>query len=157
MQTPNSSEWARFRRLITRTPEGCELYMGTDTTRDGYVRMTAGPGWPRILAHVWSWQAHNGQDVPDGMQVGHLCHDAAVAAGTCTGGAGCRHRRCTNPAHLGIQSPSVNTLLQNHHARNRTECPKGHPYDEGNTIVGSDGKRRCRACQKARRQSSSRS
>jgi hypothetical protein len=28
----------------------------------------------------------------------------------------------------------------------RTQCPKGHLYDEANTVVGKDGYRRCRAC-----------
>lgn len=32
----------------------------------------------------------------------------------------------------------------------RTHCPEGHPYDEANTIVNADGKRRCRTCINAR-------
>lgn len=32
----------------------------------------------------------------------------------------------------------------------RTHCPQGHPYDEVNTIINSDGKRRCRTCINAR-------
>lgn len=32
----------------------------------------------------------------------------------------------------------------------RTHCPQGHPYDEYNTVINSDGKRRCRTCINAR-------
>jgi len=32
----------------------------------------------------------------------------------------------------------------------RTHCPQDHPYDEANTIINSDGKRRCRTCINAR-------
>ena len=32
----------------------------------------------------------------------------------------------------------------------RTHCPQDHPYDAANTIINSDGKRRCRTCINAR-------
>jgi hypothetical protein len=31
----------------------------------------------------------------------------------------------------------------------KTHCPKGHPYDEENTILSKDGRRCCRTCAKA--------
>lgn len=145
---------ARFRRLVTTTPEGCWVFTGPDVTRDGYVRWRSGPGRDRMLIHVWSYTVHNGS-VPEGLQVGHACHDRAVEEGTCPGGPGCRHRRCCNPAHLEAQTPSLNTLVQNHAGRNKTACPKGHPYDEENTLIGSDGKRRCRACRTRTRRGTS--
>lgn len=154
MAPANRVELARFQRLIVKHPNGCWLFMGEQSTVDGYGRFRASPGQPRLMAHVWAYQTYKGQ-IPDGMQVGHLCHDDAVADGTCAGGPSCPHRRCTNPAHLGLQTPSENTLVQNHHARNRTECPKGHLYDVENTLVGADGKRRCRACRRASRLRSS--
>lgn len=145
MDRPNRVELARFRRLTTVNLDGCWLFGGTDVTKDGYVRWRSGPGKERLMAHVWSYMAHKGP-IPDGMQVGHTCHDRAVEAGTCTVSAECRHRRCTNPDHLELQTPSENTMAQNHHHRNKDCCPKGHPYDADNTMVGADGKRRCRAC-----------
>lgn len=33
----------------------------------------------------------------------------------------------------------------------KTHCPKNHPYDEENTIINADGKRRCRQCIRDRR------
>lgn len=32
------------------------------------------------------------------------------------------------------------------HQRAKTHCPKGHPYDETNTVLLSRGKRGCRTC-----------
>lgn len=32
----------------------------------------------------------------------------------------------------------------------RTHCPREHPYEGDNLMVGKDGKRRCRACEKER-------
>jgi hypothetical protein len=147
---PTRVERARFDRRIVQRPDGCWLYMDTQGTADGYGRFQAGPGKPRVMAHVWAYEARYGP-VPPGMQVGHACHDRAVAEGTCSGGKDCPHRRCTNPDHLEAQTPSQNTLAQNHHARNRTTCPRGHLYDEANTMLGKDGKRRCRSCDRARK------
>lgn len=33
-----------------------------------------------------------------------------------------------------------------HHFANKTHCPHGHPYDEDNTYVTSDGRRMCKEC-----------
>lgn len=65
----------------------------------------------------------------------------------------CRVRRCVNHAHLEPVTVKVNTLRGEspaaHHAR-KTHCPKGHPYDEQNTIRFV-GKRYCRLCQRDRK------
>ena len=147
MNPPSPVEIARFQRQIAGNNEGCWVFTGPDVTSDGYVRWRSGPGKPRTMVHVWSYTVYNGP-IPEGMQVGHACHDRAVEDGSCPGGPGCRHRRCCNPAHLEAQTPSQNTTVQNHAARARTHCPKGHPYDEENTLIGKDGKRRCRACRR---------
>jgi hypothetical protein len=34
--------------------------------------------------------------------------------------------------------------------REKTHCPKGHPYSEENTLINKDGHRRCRTCNNAR-------
>ena len=128
-------------------PNGCIHFTGPTRTKDGYGKMRLSPGQPEQMAHRIAYEDAHGT-VPEGMQVGHICHDRAVADGTCPGGPECQHRRCCNPDHLEAQSPSENTLAQNHHARNRTHCPRGHEYSPENTYVGPDGKRRCRTCKR---------
>ena len=146
---PNRAELARFRRNISIQANGCWIWTG-QATHDGYGKWVPSPGQPPILTHLYSYLLHNGP-VPEGMDVGHECHDRAVIEGTCDGGPECPHRRCCNPQHLGVQSRSENTLAQNHYYRNRSECPHGHAYDEQNTIIGKDGKRRCRECKRLSR------
>jgi len=34
------------------------------------------------------------------------------------------------------------------HWRNKTHCPQGHPYDEGNTYRSAEGYRSCRTCRR---------
>ncbi|MFE9235221.1 hypothetical protein [Cellulosimicrobium funkei] len=35
------------------------------------------------------------------------------------------------------------------HQKAKTHCPNGHPYNEQNTVVYADGRRRCRTCRRA--------
>lgn len=60
----------------------------------------------------------------------------------------CRNRRCINPNHLEPVTVAENNLrgegFMAVHAR-KTECPKGHPYDDENTWM-KYGARRCRIC-----------
>jgi hypothetical protein len=142
----NRAELARFQRLIKHTPSGCWEWTGTGTP-DGYGHFQPGPGQKRWMAHKWSYTAHNGP-IPDGMQVDHKCHTDDTS---CPGGSSCPHRRCVNPSHLEVVTASENTMRQRHYSRSRTECPRGHPYEGGNLIVGADGKRRCRECDRQRK------
>ena len=68
---------------------------------------------------------------------------------------------CDNPPcvlHVVEGTKSENGLdsvrAGTHHKANRTHCPWGHAYDEVNTLIKSDGRRVCRACNRraARRQ-----
>jgi hypothetical protein len=139
----------RFRHGYREQANGCWLWTGQGD-KDGYGYFTPYPGSRRWMAHVWSYEAHKGP-VPEGMDVGHICHDRAVIEGTCDGGTDCMHRRCTNPLHLEPQTRSENTLAQKHYERNVTHCPKGHEYTPENTYVDPKGKRRCRECKRLSR------
>ena len=142
----NRAQLARFQRQIKPNDNGCWIWQGTGTP-EGYGHFQPAPGEKRWMAHKWSYTAHKGP-IPDGLQVDHKCHTDDL---TCPGGADCTHRKCVNPAHLEAVTASENTKRQRHYNRARTACPKGHPYDGDNLIEGSDGKRRCRECDRARK------
>lgn len=101
---------------------------------NGYGQIQAN-GRPRGV-HRLAYEAWVGP-IPDGLEVDHLC----------------RVRDCINPAHLEAVTHLENlrrgrTIVARQIAK--TECPQGHPYDEGNTIKRSRGVRICRACHNAR-------
>lgn len=69
-----------------------------------------------------------GRDIPDGFQVDHLC----------------RNRACCNPDHLEAVTARAN--MRRAFDDTRKSCPKGHPYDEKNTIWKRGVHRECRRC-----------
>ena len=147
----NRSEIARFQRLAKPQTNGCWLWTGPHGTRDGYGKFQPSPGQPKVMAHRWAYEAFIGP-IPDGYQLDHLCHTNDAG---CPGGPDCGHRRCCNPAHLEPVTASENTIRQRHFERAKTECPRGHPYVGDNLIAGSDGRRRCRTCDRIRKRSQS--
>ncbi len=93
-------------------------------------------GYRTKLAHKYSYLLHYGiHSIPHGFQVDHLC----------------RNRGCVRPDHLEAVTPWVNVMRSNSitaaFAR-KTHCPSGHPYDDVNTRISSDGRRYCRACKR---------
>jgi hypothetical protein len=83
-----------------------------------------------------------------GLTLDHLCHERGSG---CPGGSHCPHRRCCNPAHLkpvptvvntmrGMSLPALNAL--------KTECIRGHPFNEANTRIRNNGARICRECER---------
>jgi len=133
---------ARFNRYAKEQANGCWIWMGTDAA-DGYARWRYKPGARLEYVHVWAYRAFNGP-ITTGMQVDHACHTADTS---CPGGQVCIHRRCCNPQHLELVTPSENTLRQRHANRLKTDCGKcGRALEGDNLTVWKDGKRRCAYC-----------
>ena len=87
-----------------------------------------------ILSHRVAWVLSNGQDIPEGMTIDHIC----------------RVRKCCNPSHLRMLS-NIDNAKDNGQSL-KTHCPRNHPYDDINTYIDSKGHRRCRECAKLRQQ-----
>lgn len=123
---------ARFEAKLAEGPGGCWLWMSNKNHR-GYGQFTVRAGW-NSTAHRWSYRLHIGE-VPEGLELDHLC----------------RVRHCVNPWHLDPVPHIVN--VERGEQAQRAHCPKGHPYDEGNTYVRpiGNGKRRGRHCKECQR------
>lgn len=66
-------------------------------------------------------------DVPDGLELDHLC----------------RNRSCCNPAHLEPVTHRENMRRGN---AARTYCPNGHAFTTENTVISSKGWKMCLDC-----------
>jgi hypothetical protein len=143
------AEIQRYNRQTKFNPDGCLIWTGR-LGRGGYGRLELDDG-STIAVHRFVWEVVMGRDIPEGMQIDHVCHTEAVAAGTCHGAGdeGCEHRRCSLPQHLELVTASENTKRSDHFERSKTHCPVGHEYTEENTFIRS-GRRVCKECERAR-------
>lgn len=134
----------RFWSKVSPEPlTGCWLWAAAD---DGAGYGVYGVGTGRIAkAHRVAYLAMVGA-IPDGLELDHLC----------------RVRCCVNPEHLEPVTRRENVrrspLAMNKDGgqtnRAKTHCPKGHAFDEENTLLAHktnpNGRetvaRRCKAC-----------
>jgi hypothetical protein len=124
--------WEDF---VEKTDGGCWLWRGAINPK-GYGK------WPRPdgsrLAHRRVYELVVGP-IPAGLQLDHLC----------------RVRACVNPAHLEPVTNRENARRGEGWAglnAQKTHCPQGHPYAGENLYVNPGGGRRCRECDRVKRQ-----
>lgn len=121
----------------------CRIFHRSAETASGCIEWTGCKtynGYGRVLHQGRKWIVHLiileilGIDVPDGMEVDHLC----------------KNRPCFNPRHLEVVKPIVNFMRGENICRlnlNKEKCPKGHPYDIVRMRDGRKG-RECSICRK---------
>jgi hypothetical protein len=131
--TNRKSPEERFWLYVDRSRQGCWRWIGSLSTH-GYGQLSVNKR--PVFAHRFSYELHTGP-IPKGLDIDHLC----------------RVRNCVNPQHLEAVTRKVNLsrgISPSAVAVRTGKCSKGHPFDESNTYVTSEGKRRCRKCQSNR-------
>ena len=119
-------------RVKSSLDSDCLLWIGSKTVGGyGMVWMNS----VKYMAHRISWVAANGEDIPFGFDIDHLC----------------RVRSCVRYSHLEPVERRVNLLRGETKPANqvaRTHCPKGHLLEEGNLVASGlrNGKRQCHIC-----------
>jgi len=123
----------RILAKVELSPDGCLLWTGANNGHGyGNVGYKDDRGARRTRQpHRLVYEAFVGP-VPDGFELDHLC----------------RVRRCVNPAHVEIVTHQENGL-RGLRGRLVTRCAQGHQYTPENTIIRSDGRRRCKTCARA--------
>lgn len=124
--------------------DGCWVWTGA-TTSKGYgsflisARKTDAPQVTGVT-HKMTYEKAFGEIEPDEevrVVVDHLC----------------RNRACCNPNHLEAVKEPINVargISPSARNRQKTTCPKGHPYDDSNTIIYRK-KRYCKACKRKKK------
>ena len=134
MAYPKIDPMIRFMRKVERQPgDGCWLWTGGVSS--GYARFGIGPN-TTVNAARWIYEQEVGP-IPPGWTIDHLC----------------RVTRCVRPDHLEAVTHRVNILRSEGPAAlnaRKTHCPQGHPYDDENTMISSQGRRVCRECNRQR-------
>ncbi len=119
-------------RLLTKiamdAETGCWVWTGTKTsTGYGVIHEGGVDGGRRLRAHRVAYELFVGP-IPEGLVLDHLC----------------RNPLCVNPEHL--EPVTIGENVRRGEPPNRTQCPRGHAYDDDNTYRRPSGGRVCRTC-----------
>ena len=96
------------------TESNCWLWLGP-LNNGGYSYVNWRYYGKRIAnAHVGSWMAYNEAEIPEGLEVHHICEV----------------RACVNPEHLDVVTHRENLQMRN--GGSTEYCQWGHPRSEDN-------------------------
>jgi hypothetical protein len=114
-----------------RTP--CHVFKGR-IDRGGYGRVSIGK--VNAYAHRYVWERVHGP-IAGELMIDHMC----------------RRRCCVNVDHLRLVDHKTNSTenvvgVAWQLMAAKTHCKYGHPYDEANTRINTNGSRSCRQCDK---------
>lgn len=132
-----------------------EITLGSSAASDcipfiGYIDKGTGYGIKKLAgknykAHRLAYILAFG-DIDRKTHIDHVCHNDALANGTCQGGV-CEHRKCVNVEHLRAVSASDNFRAGANGLDSKKFCDNGHEL----SIVGiyvHKGARTCHECRK---------
>ena len=131
--------WARVNKRGGKQPHmdtECWLWTGKpDALGYGYIKVL-GRASP-LGVHRYSAMLHFGMF----DRRAQVCHHCDV-------------RNCVRPSHLylGDHASNMRDMVERKRSAwgKKTHCPKGHPYDDENTLRTKKGGRACRACRRDR-------
>jgi hypothetical protein len=129
----------RYRKRIrVDDAKGCWLWLGAKTSKGrGNVKICG----RAVSTHRFFFELLIGP-VPSGMELHHKCEVPT----------------CCNPDHLKVRTRLQHRrihLERKYANREKTHCPRGHPFNQENTHVelrnGKFVRRRCKTCRRERK------
>jgi hypothetical protein len=119
-------------RVAVGAETGCWLFEGACDSH-GYGLLRDKDRRAHRLVHRVMYEAFFGA-IPQDVEIHHIC----------------KNKNCCNPGHLMLVSHQEHMKLSpgtvGYDNRAKTRCKAGHPFDEMNTRIESNGGRRCLTC-----------
>lgn len=125
-----------FKYIAVNSKNGCWVWTGSLTKGYESFVFCINKKAKTFRAHRVSYSIFKSTDI-HGLVIDHIC----------------RNRSCVNPDHLRAVSTRENVLENSEGVAatnsKKTHCPKGHEYDQKNTVI-YNGKRYCNSCRSSK-------
>ena len=139
-------------------PHLCWYWLGPRDTAHGYGTYYPFKGSRSHAAHRIAYLLFVGP-IPEGYEIDHVCHTMDES---CERPVECLHHACVNPSHLEPVTaeenrrrarPTLDGLMSHRDKMKaaRTHCKNGHELTPDNISLRSDGRIRCKTCNREER------